>query len=146
MLNLSVLSTQRQQTKHLHLRTFAFPRMRSRSRLSGCCVVIVVDMDSLRHTQAWLLLLFLTQTIDQNAGIAGCCYQVWGVLSFAVVYRQCCVSPPCKRVYSTVVSSLLCHAQSLAHDGLGCRFASTHLERLLFQRTYLKKRASYSNH
>ncbi|KAK1900832.1 Phosphoribosyl-AMP cyclohydrolase [Dissostichus eleginoides] len=40
--------------------------MRSRSRLSGCCVVIVVDMDSLRHTQAWLL-LFLTQTIDQNA-------------------------------------------------------------------------------
>lgn len=41
-------------------------------------VVIVVDMD---RTQAWLL-LFSTETSDQNAGMVGCCRRVWGDPSF----------------------------------------------------------------
>lgn len=39
-------------------------------------VVIVVDMDNFHHTQAWLL-LFLSETSDQNTGMVGCCRRVW---------------------------------------------------------------------
>lgn len=89
-------------------------------------VVFVVDMDSFHHSQAWLL-LFLTETIDQNTSMVGCCCNVWGdqVLLSSTGSVVC---HHCWHVTLPVVSPQ-CKAQPVAHDGLGCSFASVHVER-----------------
>lgn len=79
------------------------------------------------HTQAWLL-LFLCETSDQNTSMVGCFLHVWAdqLLMPSTGSVVCHLR---HHISLSIVTSLLCKPQSLAHDGTVCSFAGVHGER-----------------